>query len=336
MRILVIGSGAIGGITAGLLAKKGFDVEIACKNADIADQINTDGLIFKIKNRRYIHFISAFDGVKSTPGNYDYILLTTKSFDIVEPTKDALEKLSDDGVIVSFQDGFCEEKLSRITGSDRLVGAVIGWGASMNKDGMAEMTSGGEMIFGKLDGSDDPRLDNLVYMMESIGHSRAVKNINEHIFSKLIINSCITTLGAISGYKVGALLTDKNLRNLFLELIEEGIAIADALKIEVPEFAGRVNYYKLVKGKSIYHRLRRHAFIRMFGYKFRKVKSSGLQSLERGEKTEIALMNGYIQNKGKELGIELPINNRLVEIMQEIENGKREISPKNLEDIYLV
>lgn len=336
MKILVIGSGAIGSVSAGLIAKKGFDVHLACKTSERANVINTNGLIFKIKNRRYIHFISAYAGVESTPGNYDYVLLATKSFDIEQPTRLVLEKLNKDGVIVSLQDGFCEEKLAQITGSDKIVGAVVGWGATMNESGIAEMTASGEMLIGKLDGSDDPRLDNLSYVLNSITPTTAVHNIYEHIYSKLIINACVTTLGAISGQKIGALLTNRKMRNLFIQVIEEAILIANALKLEIPEFGGRINYYKLVKGHNIFYRIRRHSLMRIFGFRFRKVKSTALQSLERGEKTEIKFMNEYMFNKGKELGIDLPINAQLVEMMYEIEAGKRKISADNLNDFYFV
>jgi 2-dehydropantoate 2-reductase len=335
MNVLVIGSGAVGSVAAGILTKQGFNVDLACKHSDISDHINTDGLIFRIRHRKYLYFIPAYASVEATPGNYDYVLLATKTFDIEPPTRAVLEKLTPQGLIVSMQDGYCEEKLARIAGSKRIVGAVVSWGATLGQDGIAEMTSPGDMIIGKLDGSDDPRLDNLQYLLSAIGPTMVVKNINEHIYSKLIINSCVTTLGAISGLKVGALITDRNLRNIFIKIIREAIQIADALNIEIPDFAGKLNYYSLVKGNNWYYRLKRHAKIRIFGLRYRKIKSSGLQSLERGEKTETSFLNGYLLTKAGELGIELPVNERLVTMIREIENGTRKISPSNLNDPLL-
>lgn len=332
MKILVIGSGAVGSIVAGLLSMRGFDVDLACKNQGLSDLINSDGLIFKIKNRKHIQFITAYPGVAATPGNYDYVLLATKTFDIEQPTQDVREKITAQGLIISLQDGYCEERLARIIGTTRVVGAVISWGATLNPDGVAVMSSGGDMTIGKLDGSDDPLLDNLQYLLNYIAPTRVVANINEHIFSKLIINSCVTTLGAISGLKIGALITDRNMRNIFIQVLQEGITIANALKMEIPEFAGRLNYYRFNRGNTLYHRIRKHLFIRMFGIKYRKVKSSGLQSLERGEQTEIKYLNGYFLTKGNEMGIDLPVNKRLVELVYEIENKQRKISPKNLHD----
>lgn len=336
MNILIIGPGAVGCVAAGILAKKGFNVSIACKDRDMADQLNTDGLIFKIKNRKYIHFIPAYHGVKKTPGNYDYVLLATKSFDVEKPAAEVMNKLTSNGLIVSLQDGYCIDQLTRIASTERVVGTVVSWGATMNQNGIAEMTSPGEMIIGKLDGSDDPRLDNLQFILNSIGPTRVVNNIKENIYSKLILNACITTLGALSGKKLGALIVDRNLRNLFIKIVHEAIDVANALNLEVPDFAGRINYYRLISGNSLYHRIKRHGFIRILGLKYRRIKSSGLQSLERGEQTETAYMNGYLVNKGKELGIDLPVNQRLLELMQEIEQKKRTISSNNVKDPLLL
>lgn len=332
MRTLVIGCGAIGSLIAGILSQKGFEVDIACKNDEQAEKLTIDGLIFKVKNRRYIQFVNAYNGVKTTPGNYDYVLLATKSFEIEQPICETLDKLSPQGLIVSLQDGYCEQIIARIAGSDRVVGAMVGWGATMLNEGISEMSSKGDMFIGKLDGSDDPRLDNLQYMLNHIVSTSIVRNINEQKYSKLIINSCVTTLGAITGLNVGALITDKKLRNTFIQIIKEALLVADLLKIEIPDYAGRLNYYRLIRGNSTFHRIRKHLKIRIFGFKFRKVKSSGLQSLERGEATETDFLNGYIVQRAKELGIDTPINERLVNIVHEIEQGKRIITPHNLNE----
>ncbi|MGF7139025.1 ketopantoate reductase family protein [Roseimarinus sediminis] len=332
MKILVIGSGAVGSLMAGILTQKGFDVDLACKNSFLAEKINMDGIIFKIRKKRYIQFLPAYESVEATPGNYQYVFLATKTFDIEAPTRDVISKLSPNGLIVSLQDGYCQERLARIAGSNRIVGAMVGIGVTLTPEGLVEMTSRGTMVIGKLDGKDDPRLDDLQYMLNMITPTGVVDNINAHVYSKLIINSCVTTIGAISGLRIGALITDKNMRNLFIKIIDEALQTADALKIEIPEYAGRLDYRRLIRGNSLYHRVRKHLFIRLFGIRYRRVKSSGLQALERGEKTEIDYLNGYIIQKGKEIGLNLPVNERLVQLVHEIENHDRPITPDNLND----
>jgi 2-dehydropantoate 2-reductase len=71
--------------------------------------------------------------------------------------------------------------------------------------------------------------------------------------------------------------------------------------------------------------------IRIIGFKYRKLKSSSLQSLERGKLTEIDYLNGYIVRNGKSLGIEVPVNSAVVEIIHDIEKGRRTVSPDNFD-----
>jgi 2-dehydropantoate 2-reductase len=69
------------------------------------------------------------------------------------------------------------------------------------------------------------------------------------------------------------------------------------------------------------------------GIKSGKVHPSTLQSLEKGKKTEIDIMNGYLAAKGLELGVPTPVNSWMTETIREIEDGKRPISRKNIWDL---
>jgi 2-dehydropantoate 2-reductase len=57
-----------------------------------------------------------------------------------------------------------------------------------------------------------------------------------------------------------------------------------------------------------------------------------LQSLERGNKTEIDFLNGYIVQKGLEFGVQTPVNSKIVAMIKEIEKGKRKIGLDNFEE----
>ena len=64
------------------------------------------------------------------------------------------------------------------------------------------------------------------------------------------------------------------------------------------------------------------------------MKSSSLQSLERGKPTEIDYINGFITTKARELGVPTLINDLIVTQIKEIEAGKRSISLTNIDEIY--
>ena len=100
----------------------------------------------------------------------------------------------------------------------------------------------------------------------------------------------------------------------------------------MPPFGGRLDYEKLLAGDGPLDNLRRHAMILAVGLKYRRLKSSSLQSLERGRPTEIDYFNGFIAQKGEELGVDCPINRRLTAMIKEIEGDKRSIKVENLYD----
>ena len=97
---------------------------------------------------------------------------------------------------------------------------------------------------------------------------------------------------------------------------------------------GKLNYYTFIEGTGFLKRFKRHAIIRLIGFKYRRLKSSMLQSLERGKKTEIDYMNGYICEQGKKSGIPTPVNDTIVRMIQEIEAGDRKISRENFNDPF--
>jgi 2-dehydropantoate 2-reductase len=153
------------------------------------------------------------------------------------------------------------------------------------------------------------------------------------LYSKLIINSCINSLGVIGGVRLGQLLANKKVRMIFIELMREAMAVAAAMEIKVePAGGGKLDFYKLLEGNTWLADLNRHLTIRIIGMKYRRIKSSSLQSIERGRRTEIDFLNGYICDRGREHAVPTPANDAVCDMVREIEDGKRPISLANMED----
>src|SRR5262245_55193329 len=118
-RFLVMGSGAIGGITAALLRESGQDVVSFTTNMAIAEALRTHG--FRLRG----------DDGRSIPANvtttipseaFDYVLLCTQPPQVEEAARMALPVLRPDGVMVVFQNGLCEQRIAPIAGAARTIG----------------------------------------------------------------------------------------------------------------------------------------------------------------------------------------------------------------------
>ncbi len=329
-RILIIGAGAVGGITAALMKQRGHDVTLVCKHPELAERITRKGLhLFGYCGDRRIRIPSV-----ATPGEVegqmDVVFIATKSTEMIRAAHASIPLLKSSSRVVSMQNGIVEEELAKIVGPDRAVGCVVSFGATMHEPGVLEMTSRGDMVTGYLDRGPDDVLEEISEMLSSVVPVRTTDRIMSHLYSKLIINSCTSTLGAISGLDLGPLLKKKRARQLFLAIGREAVAVADAMRLQLVPYAGKVRFQSLLKQ----HPLRQHLFIRLFGWKYKKLRSTNLQSLKRGQKTEIDFLNGYIVGKGEPLGVETPVNRRLVQMVHEIESKRRPISPMNLEDEF--
>ncbi len=62
-------------------------------------------------------------------------------------------------------------------------------------------------------------------------------------------------------------------------------------------------------------------------------RPSTLQSLDRGQPTEIDYLNGYVAARGRERGVPTPVNARLAALVHEIEAGSRSMAMENLETV---
>ncbi len=335
MKICVIGAGAIGGVTAAYMAKAGLDVTLVTKHPEIAAIANGNGLsISGVKGAECIR-VPAVAAIDELGSGYELCLIATKAYDMPACAKQVLPHLTDDALVVSMQNGICTDALSDVVGVSHTVGCVIGFGATMKAPGELEMTSTGEFVIGLPDKSRPALLEELRQALSAVVPARISDDIYAELYSKLIVNACITALGAVCGLYLGEMMQRKDARRIFLGVIAEAVRVADAMGLTIPPYGGKLDYHKLMQGSGAVDRLRRHLTIRVVGMKYSKLKSSSLQSLERGRPTEIQYFNGYIVHKGAEVGVACPINARLTKMVEEIEHGKRHITTENLSDIQL-
>ncbi len=334
--IAVIGAGAIGGITAAYLSRASWDVELVCKHQETVDRALSRGLrVFGIRGEDSypVHAVKEIADLSSAK---DVVFVATKADACVRAAEEVLPFMGETSVLVSMQNGISEYRLAEVVGRERVIGCVVGWGATMHGPGDLEMTSEGEFVIGNIDHKPDVRLPRIREMLSAVVPTRVSENIMGELYSKLIVNSCINSLGASAGLPLGKLLASGKARILFIRIMEEAMAVANAMELKVePGGGGKLDYYRFLGSTGLLSRLKQHLTIRVIGLKYRRIRSSSLQSLERGQKTEVDFLNGYISDMGRVHGIRTPVNDALVAIIKEIEAGTRTISPENLHDARL-
>ena len=145
MNIIVAGAGAIGGTVAVLLKDAGYDVSIMCHSVASKEKIEKEGFFLNgAKGDYYEHFDCYCSAEDLGDKKFDIVIIATKYAHMAECAKTMLPYVAENGLVVGMQNGLLTEELGEIVGRDKVVGCMIGFGATRNKVNQVTMTSLGE------------------------------------------------------------------------------------------------------------------------------------------------------------------------------------------------
>ena len=242
-RILVVGCGAIGGVVAAHLLEIGQDVSVLTTNADIARALSESGVRVRGEGAPAATMkpVTIHRELPTDVAPFDYVLLATQPPQVEAAANSALPALAPTGRMVCFQNGLCEERVAKLAGAERVVGAVVAWGASMVEPGVYDRTSAGGFSIGRLDGQIDEPLEDLGRVLEAVGPVSMTQNLLGARWSKLAINCAISTLGTIGGDRLGTLMRQRHVRRLALEVMTEVVAVARAEEVHLEKVSGTLD-----------------------------------------------------------------------------------------------
>jgi 2-dehydropantoate 2-reductase len=344
-RLLLMGCGGIGGIMAAKLLANGHDLVIVTHNPAIADAVNRRGLVVRDENREPVvpgHGVPrhAAATLPDGSGPFDFVFLATQPPQVEEAAHTALPALATHGAMVCFQNGLCERRVAAIAGADNTLGAIVAWGGSMLEPGIYERTSDGGFVLGRLDGAGDARLQSLQTLLQPIGPTEVTTNLRGARWSKLAINCAISSLGTIGGDRLGALLRHRFVRRLGLEVMTEAVEVARARGVRLEKVSGTIDLdwvaltatERCASGSASL--LAKHALLLAVGAKFRRLRSSMLQAIERGREPAVDYLNGEVVTRARALGIGVPLNERIVEVIHAIARGAARPGMPLLRQLY--
>ena len=333
MRIALIGPGSIGGPTAAFLTRAGFDVEVVCRSPEAARTLADHGMQVTGARGSFTVQLKTVDRVENLSGPKDLVLLTTKAADILEPAQAVLPFMDPESLLVSLQNGMCVDTLGGIVGRERVIGCVIGWAATLHDHGSVEVTSRGRFIVGSILGPRVRRVAGVQATLRHVMPTRISGNIYGDLYGKLILNCCFNAICAVTSRTVREIVAHRRGRDIFVAVMREAVAVADAEGLKLEPFFGILDFHRFLAGKGIAAQLKRNLFLLAIKLFSGTSRPSTLQSLDRGQPTEIDYLNGYVVTRGAESGVPTPVNARLVHLVHEIEAGSRSMGIQNLDAV---
>lgn len=330
MRIAIYGAGSLGTILGAFISKTGTEIELINRNKAHVDALRTKGAQV-VGTMQFCQSVTAYTPEEMS-GLYDIIFLMTKQQHNQQVVTMLKDFLAEDGALVTFQNGLPEMQIADILGKERVLGCTVAWGATMREPGVCELTSQPDALSFSLGAISDKRnkhFDEVKKVLEMMGTVEVEDNFLGTRWSKLLINAAFSGMSAVLGCTFGEAAGPKESRRVVQALIKECIDVCKAGGIRIEPVQGK-DIVKLLDYNNPLKRAFSFFIIPIAIRKHAKLKASMLQDLEKGKLTEVDAINGAVSEYGRKVGCPTPMNDRVVEIIHNIEQGKLKPSTENL------
>ncbi|MGQ1891719.1 ketopantoate reductase family protein [Thermophagus sp. OGC60D27] len=290
MRILVIGTGGVGGYFGGRLAVAGNDVTFIARGAHKA-AMEKDGLKVKsINGDIHVKPVKVTDKI-SEAGTPDLVIIAVKAWQVKEIARQLAPVIHEKTMVLPLQNGvLASDELKSflpennvLSGLCRIISKIDGPGIINHF--AVEPT----IVFGECDSSQTQRVADLQAVFEKAAIQSVVsKDIQADLWRKFLA-ICVSGLLGVTRATYGEVREQPETRQMMRNLFEEIAQLAKALKINLePELVDKTM-----------------AFIDSFPY---ESTSSLTRDVWEGKPSELEYQNGTVVKLADKAGVDVPVN----------------------------
>jgi 2-dehydropantoate 2-reductase len=321
MRTLIVGIGALGGLIAARLRAAGSPVWLATRNAETAARLKASGLLVTgVGGAVSVETVEVAPLDEYLTGSrFDLIVLATKAHDAIEVASKLSGLLEPGGTLLPIQNGGVPQMLGDRLG-ECVLGGLSNLGATMTEPGIYEQRNAGHLLIGELAGGESERAERVRQWLGRAVELRVTPNLRGAVWSKLLLNCSVTTLGAV---------TSSEGREVFEQAYDEALSVALASGAR-PERMIVEPIPPARSGRSVPSEAY-DAWLDQILKGYGDVRPSMLQDIERGRITEIDFINGYVVSIARQFSVHTPVNAAIVETVHAITRGQLAPDPSLLE-----
>jgi 2-dehydropantoate 2-reductase len=334
MTIIVYGAGAIGGITGARLADARHDVLLVDKAQDHVAAMNARGLT--IESRSGLVNIAVRAITPDALGHgLELVLLAVKSQDTPAALDVLKSRLAPDGAIVSLQNGLNEELIAAAVGASRTVGCLVNWAADWQAPGRILWGGEGALVLGELDGRKSERVQGLAKLLDVVAPTRISDNILGYTWAKHVYGALLIATALVDAHVYEVVERSPEIQGMLVALVMEGmdVALRAGIRLEAFDEYDPADYYEAARG-DVVARARAMASIATHYRAATKTKTGIWRDLAvRKRKTEVGALLGATVARARGLGLAMPLTERLIAMIEELETGRRQMSWANLDEL---
>jgi 2-dehydropantoate 2-reductase len=229
---VVLGCGAIGGTVAAGLVRDGHDVLVSDADPDVVRAVNETGLRIEGPVEQFtVHppAVAPADLPERIDGP---VLLAVKAHHTEAAAAILTGRLHGDGFVVSLQNGLTSDVLASAVGPDRVVEAVVNFGADVLAPGVVLRGNRATFMIGELDGRPSERVGALA---ADIADAQATTDVLRYAWAKEAYGATLFAT-AVSDLPIYAVFEDPAYRPLLLAVATEVLAQAPVTPLPLDGF----------------------------------------------------------------------------------------------------
>jgi 2-dehydropantoate 2-reductase len=305
IKYLVIGAGSIGGIVGAHLIRSGHDLTFSEIDDEHRKAINSDGLTIEFQGEQRNVKAKALAPTELNE-EFDIVFLAVKGHQTDSTIDQIASSLRPDGYVLTLQNGLVSESLVKKFGLERVLPALVNFGADYISPGFIKQGNEATVRVGEISGEISARV---TFLADLIPYAQATENIVGYLWSKEIYGAMLFA-GAVSDLPIVESLGRPEYRELMLALAREVMAQAP-VKLEPFDGFDPDNLENSIDGLV---ELNRNSA---------KTHSGVYRDLAiRKRKTEVSEMKKALDG---------PLINLVIEMIESIERGERICQVANLD-----
>jgi 2-dehydropantoate 2-reductase len=306
MRYVVLGCGAIGGTVAAGLVRDGHDVLVSDADPAVVAAINENGLRIEGPIENFTVQVPAVLPA-DLPERLDCpVLVACKSQHTAAAAAGLAGRMHGDGFVVSMQNGLNADQLAAVVGAERVVEAFVNFGADVTAPGVVLRGSRETFVIGEVDGTISDRVRAVA---GDIADAKPTEDIMGYLWGKEAYGAMLAAI-AVSDLSIADGLEDPAYTPLLVAVARE---VLDQAPVPPKGFDG-------FDPEDLEGSL---APLVVFNRRSAKTHSGIYRDLMvRHRPTEVPAHLG---------GLKGPMLRRVVELIGEIEQGRRTCERSNLD-----
>jgi len=299
-KVFVIGAGALGAVYASLLQEMEPGCVSLIADGERARRLRRDGLI--VNGRKYEMNVA---GPEENAEDADLLLVAVKNQHLSTAILDMQSFVGPETTIISVMNGIdSEEQIGAVLGRDKVLYCVALGIDAVRENDCISYTNQGRLIFGEKDNTlPTRRVQRVAALFQRAGIAYEIpSDMIRALWHKFMINVGINQVSAVLGAPYGAFQNTGEARRLMESAMREVIILAKKVGIDLSEEDIR-------------------SFDPILARLSPQGKTSMLQDVEAGRKTEVEMFAGRVIALGQKYDIPMPVNQSLFDSICRIESA---------------